>query len=133
MHEPLDLTAWSSLFLGLFTLFTGIGAFRRPQFYREYVQRMSEAATGQLLTAMCEMILGALVYLANPWVPSDLLACYAKFVGGCMIVEALMLAGFCDIYSNFWLKNLSYQPRLWASFAVGNGLLLAVPAILRFS
>jgi hypothetical protein len=76
--------------------------------------------------------IGALIYLTNPWVPADLFACVMKAVGGFLMLEALMVAGFCDIYVHFWLRNLGNLDRRWAWVTVVWGLVLAVPATLRF-
>ena len=133
MHEQMDIPTWSSLLLGLFTLATGLGVMRRPSFSHRLIDELTASAALQQMVAMIEMMLGALVYLANPWVPSDLLACFTKFVGGCMMIEGLVIAVIPDLYANFWLKNFAHQPRLWASFSITIGLVMALPAMFRCS
>lgn len=133
MHEPMDLTAWSSFLLGMFTLFTGIGVMRRPNFSHRLIDELSASASQQQMVALVEMMLGALVYLANPWISSDLLSCFTKFVGGCMMIEGLTIAIIPDLYANFWLKNFAHQPRLWACFSITIGLTMAIPGMLRLS
>jgi hypothetical protein len=132
MHEQMDLTAWSCMLLGLYTTFAGIGALRRPTMWQTMIAEVSGSPALQLTSALLELLVGSLVYLANPWVPGDILACIGKFIGGCMIIEGLAIAAICDIYSTFWLKNLTHQPRGWAIFSVVMGLALTVPAMLRF-
>lgn len=133
MHETMDISTWSSLLLGLFTLATGLGVMRRPAFSRRLVDEVTSSAALQQMMALVEMLLGALVYLANPWIPSDLLACFTKFVGGCMMAEGLVIAVIPDLYANFWLKNFAHQPRLWATFSITIGLIMALPAMFRLS
>ena len=48
-------------------------------------------------------------------------------------IEALMLAGFNDIYSNFFMRNLNHMHRGWAMFAIAQGLALSVAASFRFN
>jgi hypothetical protein len=132
MPEMPDTTAWSCLLLGLYTLFAGVGALRQPSLWGRMIEEVRASPALQLVSALLELVVGSLIYLANPWVPADLLACVAKFIGGCMMIEGLVIAGFCDIYSTFWLNNLAHQNRGWALFAVVMGLALAVPAMFRF-
>ena len=67
-----------------------------------------------------------IVYLANPWLPGDPLACVLKGLGGLMMAEALAILAFCDIYTQFWLKNLGAMHRGWASFTVAMGIALTM-------
>jgi hypothetical protein len=55
-----------------------------------------------------------------------------KGIGGLMILEALMLAGFSDIYTNFFIRNLNHMHRGWSMFAIVQGLVLSGAASLRF-
>ncbi len=132
MQETMDMTAWTSLFLGLYTLMAGIGALRRPGLWRQVIEENNQSPALQQTAAIVEMLAGIAVYLANPWVPADVLSCVVKTIGGLMILEALMLAGFSDIYSNFFMRNLNHMHRGWASFAILQGLALSVAATLRF-
>ena len=133
MQETHDLTAWTALLLGLFTLMAGLGAIRQPGIWRKMVEEITASPTLQLLSGLIEMTLGALVYLANPWMPSDLLACVMKAVGGFMMFEALAVAGFCDIYAHIWLRNLGVLDRRWAVVTALWGLGLTVAAFMRFT
>jgi len=49
-----------------------------------------------------------------------------------MMVEALVLIAFCDLYSGFWLKNLTHMHRRWALFSAAIGLGLIVAGLARF-
>jgi uncharacterized protein YjeT (DUF2065 family) len=132
MDYTFDPTAWSALMLGLLALFAGIGAWRQPGLWTTMVKEISGSPALQLVSAMVELVVGALIYLINPWVPADLLACVMKAIGGFLILEALMVAGFCDLYLHFWLKNLGHLDRRWAAVTMIYGLVLIVPAALRF-
>jgi len=81
---------------------------------------------------MVELLTGAIIYLANPWLPDDLLSCAMKAVGGFMMLEALAITAFCDLYVHMWLKNLGALDRRWAMVTMVFGLALAAPAMLRF-
>ena len=128
----LDFTGWSALLLGLYTLLAGVGALRNPSTWRSLIEEVNRSPALQLLCGLLELLVGALVYLANPWAPVDQLACVMKAIGGIMMLEALVLVGFCDIYSQFWLKNLTHMHRGWALFTVLLGLGLAIAGGFRF-
>lgn len=132
MIDTFDETAWSALLLGLYTLFAGIGALRNPDTWRTMMVEVSGSPSLQLVAGLLELMLGAAVYLANPWIPADILTCVLKSIGGVMMIEALVLIAFCDIYSGFWLKNLTHMHRGWALFSVAIGLGLTGAGFARF-
>lgn len=132
MNAELDFTAWSSLMLGLSATFAGIGALRKPGLWRTMLGEVQASPALQFVCGMLELLIGTLVYLANPWAPADLLACAIKGLGGLMMIEAIAILGFCDIYTQFWLKNLANMHRGWAGFTVAMGIALNVAGALRF-
>lgn len=87
----------------------------------------------QFVCGMMELLIGTLVYLANPWVPADLLSCVMKALAGAMMIEAIAILGFCDIYTQFWLRSLTHMHRGWALTTVAMGLALNVAGALRFN
>ena len=132
MIYTFDATAWSALLLGLYTLFAGIGALRKPDTWRKMLAEVNESVALQLIGGLLEMLLGAAIYLANPWIPADPLTCIMRTIGGVTMIEALVLIAFSDIYSGFWLRNLTNMHRGWALFSVGVGLALTVAGFARF-
>ncbi|MFM6951269.1 MAG: hypothetical protein ACKOW1_09645 [Novosphingobium sp.] len=132
MNDTFDATAWSGLVLGLTALFAGIGALRKPGAWRTMLEEVENSPALQFLCGMLELVVGTMVYLLNPWAPADLLACVMKGMGGLMMIEALVILGFVDIYSQFWLKNLTFMHRGWAMTTSLFGLVLAVLSAARF-
>jgi uncharacterized protein YjeT (DUF2065 family) len=133
MPDTFDATAWSSLIVGLYTLFAGVGALRNPQTWRAMIEEVNQSPALQLVSGLLELMFGTAVYLANPWVPTDVLTCVMKSIGGIMMIEALVLIAFCDIYAGFWLRNLTHMHRGWALFTVLMGLGLTVLGFARFN
>lgn len=129
----IDVTAWSALLLGLSALFAGIGALRRPGLWQQMIAEIERSPALQFVCGMMELVIGALIYLANPWVPADVLACIMKAMAGLMMIEALAILGFCDIYTQFWLRSLGNMHRMWAMATVALGLVLSVAGSLRFN
>ncbi|MBS0475935.1 MAG: hypothetical protein JSR28_12450 [Proteobacteria bacterium] len=130
---PIDVTAWTALLLGLSALFAGIGALRKPGIWRTMIDEVERSPALQFLCGMVELVVGAVVYLGNPWIPADLLSCALKTMGGLMMVEALVILGFCDIYTQFWLRSLGNMQRGWALSTMAVGLALTVVALARFN
>ena len=87
----------------------------------------------QFLCGMMELVIGGVIYLANPWLPGDLLSCVMKTMGGLMMIEALAILGFVDIYTQFWLRSLTHMHRGWALSTVALGLVLTALGGLHFS
>lgn len=132
MHATTDLTAWTATLLGLYMLFAGIGALRNASAWRTMIEEIAKSPALQLLAGLLELMVGALVYLANPWVPADLLACVLKAVGGMMMIEALAIAGFADIYTQFTLRTINHLHRAWAGVIIVVGLATATVGMVRF-
>lgn len=133
MNLTFDATAWSGLLLGLTALFAGIGALRKPGAWRTMIDEVEKSPALQFVCGMLELLIGALVYLANPWLPADLMSCVLKSVGGLMMFEALAILGFVDIYTQFWLRTLSHMHRGWAMTTCAIGLVLTAMALARFN
>lgn len=133
MGITFDATAWSATMLGLAALSAGIGALRKPGVWRTMLEEVERSPALQFVCGMLELLVGTLVYLANPWIPADLLACAAKALGGLMVFEALAILGFVDIYSQFWLRTLTHMHRGWALTTSALGLALTVLGLARFN
>ena len=133
MSLSLDLTAWSAVLGGIYLLFMGIGALRNPTAWHRMVEEIAASPALQLVAGLLEFLVGALVYLANPWVPADILSCVLKAVGGLFMIEAMMITAFCDIYTQFWLRNLQHMSRGWSLFVAVAGIALIVAGQMRFS
>jgi len=131
--QSVNVTAWSALLLGLTALFAGIGALRKPGAWRTMLEEVENSPALQFLCGMLELVVGAVIYLANPWLPGDILSCVLKAMGGMMMAEALMILGFVDIYSQFWLRSLTHMHRGWALSTMVLGLVLAVAGALQMA
>ena len=133
MPLPFDPTAWSAMLLGLTALFAGIGALRKPGAWRVMLDEVERSPALQFLCGLMELVIGTVVYLSNPWVPADLLSGALKVLGGVMMVEALMILGFVDIYTQFWLRSLTFMHKGWALSTMALGLVLTVLGSLRLT
>ena len=133
MQDMGDPTAWSSLLLGLAALAAGSGALRKPGVWQTMIGEVEGSPALTFLSGMLELVVGAAVYLANPWAPADLLTCLLKSLGGLMMVEALAILFACDLYSQMWLRSLGNFHRGWAGTTTALGLALTLIGMARFT
>lgn len=129
--DLLSPTGWTALLLGLFLVSAASGALRNPGVWQTMVREFEGSPALQLTASLVELLTGAVVFFANPWIPSDILACIMKALGGVMMIEAVVVAGFSDLYFHFWLKNLAALNRGWALVTLIGGGALTVAAMLR--
>ena len=127
-----DVTGWTALLVGLFTLAAAIGAFRKPGVWQKMVKEIETSPALQLVSAFLELVVGTAIYLLNPWVPEDILTCVMKTIGALMVFEALAVMAFSDLYFHFWLRNLAHLNRMWVTVSALAGLALTAGALARF-
>jgi hypothetical protein len=135
MNEMPDLTlapAWTALFLGSFALFAGIGELRQPGHWQKMLSEMAASPALLVITALLELFLGAVIYIANPWASADWLSSAMSVLGGLMIIEALVVLAFSDLYMAFWLRRFGPFSKLWALLSIVLGLALIAIGIVRF-
>ncbi|NBC37547.1 hypothetical protein GTZ99_13410 [Novosphingobium sp. FSY-8] len=131
MQEIWDPTAWSSLLLGLAALAAGSGALRKPGVWQTMIGEVEASPALQFVCGMLELVVGALVYLSNPWIPADPLTCILKSLGGAMMIEALAIVAACDLYTQMWLKSLGNFHKGWAGITTTLGLALTIAGMAR--
>ena len=124
--------AWTALFLGLFALFAGIGELRQGGHWQKLLEEMSASPALQLITALLELFLGAAIYIVNPWASADWLSSAMSVLGGLMIIEALVVLAFSDVYMAFWLRRFGPLSKLWAWLSIAFGLALTAAGIAHF-
>lgn len=133
MGEMFNATGWTALLAGLFTISAAVGALRKPGIWQKLVQEVEESPALQMVSGLLELFAGATIYLLNAWAPADIPACLMKTMGGLMMLEALAVVGFSDIYFHFWLKNLAHMHKGWASVTLVIGVALTVLGMVRLA
>ena len=126
-----DISAWTSLLLGIFALAACVNEFRQPGFWRRIIQEIMASPATQFIVGIIELLVGAAVFLLNPWVPQDWLSCLMKIIGGLMILEALVMLALADIYLGFWDRHLGANMRAWTVVALLIGVWLTAAGIHR--
>jgi len=129
----IDFTAWTAMLLGLFAVSASIGALRKPGVWQTLIKQVEASPALQMISGVAELAAGAAIYLVNPWDPSDLLTIAMRVIGGIMMLEALVVVGFSDLYFHFWLRNLAAFQRGWAFVSLAAGLALTVAGAFHLS
>ena len=133
MPHVIDATGWSGFLLGLAALAAGIGALRKPGIWRTMIEEVVGSPALQFVCGMLELLVGGIVYLANPMSATDVLASAIRVIGGFMMAEALVILAFVDVYTQAWLRNLANMHRGWAAFTVVIGLALTIASGYHFT
>ncbi|WP_395328018.1 hypothetical protein WBP06_12280 [Novosphingobium sp. BL-8H] len=132
MNDLVLMPDWSGLFLGLFALFAGIGELRKPGHWQRMMDEITRSPALQVITALIELFVGAIVYIVNPWSSPGWLAHVMSVLGALMCIEALLILAFSDRYLPILARRLGVMARVWAIVSVAFGLILIVLALPGF-
>jgi hypothetical protein len=131
MANAITITGWITLFFGLYAIAAGVGEWRRPGFWERMLWEMQRSHALQFMVGFFCLILGAAVYLVNPWRPADWLAILISVLGGWIAVEGLALLAFGERFLGIAGGLMRGNNRIWAALSVLIGLAMAVIGYLR--
>ncbi len=126
-----NITGWITFFIGLYAVAAGVGEFRRPGFLAKMVKDIRESSALQFLTGMVTLVLGATIYLVNPWNPGDLLSILITVLGAWIFLEGALILAVGDLFLGFASKLMSGASRLWAGVSIVIGLCALFAALVR--
>jgi len=136
MGNAANITGWITFFVGLYALAAGIGEFRRPGFWAKMVSELRASSALQFLTGMVTLTIGAVIYLVNPYNPSDWLSILITVMGAFMFLEGMAIFAFGDWFLRFAARMMGSKRddgslRIWAGFSVFIGLAAMFVAFVR--
>ena len=126
-----NISGWIMLFFGLYALAAGIGEFRRPGFWGRMVNEVRASSALQFFTGIFTLVLGAVIYLVNPWNPADLLSILVTVLGGWIVVEGLLILAAGDWFLQFAGKLMGSANRIWAGLSIVLGIAAIFVALVR--
>lgn len=126
-----NITGWITFFFGLYAVAAGTGEFRQPGFWAKMVQETRDSRALQFLTGMFTLLLGATVYLVNPWDPGDMLAILITVLGAWIFIEGALILAAGDWFLKFAGKLMGAASRLWAGLSIAIGLAAIFAALVR--
>lgn len=126
-----DITGWIILFTGLYSVAAGLGEYRRPGFWAKMVREVRRSNAIQFLVGLITLTLGAVIYLANPFDPTDWLSILITVLGGWIIIEGLLFLAVPDLFLGFVEKMMNGVNRIWAALSIILGLLAIFAGLVR--
>ena len=131
MAEAHNIPAWILLFFGIYALAASLGEFRQPGFWKSMIDDFEKVPALRFLTGIFCIVLGAAIYLANPWIPGDWMSVVVTIVGGWVVVEGVMFLAFGDKFIKLSAVMMGGGMRIWAIVGAVGGAAMIVAALLR--
>lgn len=132
MASAATITAWITLFTGLYALAASLAELRQPGSWAAMLDEFEKREGLRFLTGLFLLALGAAVYLVNPWNPADWLSVAVTIMGAGMVVEGMVMLAFGRAYLHFFNRYLGGVNRVWALLGAGFGIVAICLAALRF-
>ena len=123
--------AWVLLFMGIYALAAAIGELRAPGFWARMVGELNQSRALQFLTGLLCIVLGAAIYLTNPWSPSDWMSVVVALLGGWIVIEGALILAFGDLFMKFAARLMGAASMLWAGLSALIGVAAIIAALLR--
>ena len=131
MATSASIPAWIALFVGLYALAAGVGELRAPNTWWTMLKEFERSPALRFLTGLLVLVLGAAIYLVNPWRPGDWLAITVSAVGGLAVAEGLLILAAGERFLHFARALLGRAGRAWAALAALLGIAAIVVALAR--
>lgn len=131
MAETATIPAWILLFFGIYALAASLGEFRQPGFWKSMIDDFEKVPALRFLTGIVCLVLGAAIYLTNPWVPGDWLSVVVTVIGGWVVVEGVMFLAFGDKFIKLSALMMGGGMRIWAIVGAVMGAAMVVFALTR--
>ena len=126
-----NITGWIVFFTGLYAVAAGLGEYRRPGFWARMVREVRRSNAIQFLIGLITLTLGAVIYLANPFDPSDWLSILITVLGGWIIIEGLLFLAVPDLFLGFVQNMMNGANRIWAALSIILGLAAIFAGLVR--
>ena len=126
-----NVTGWITLFFGLYGLAAGVGEYRKPGFWLNMVREVRASSALQFLTGLVTLAFGAVIYLANPFDPTDWLSILITVIGGWIVVEGLLILAAGDWFMGFASRLMAAASRVWTILSIIISLAAIFAGFLR--
>ena len=131
MGNAANITGWITFFIGLYSVAAGVGEFRRPGFWASMVGDLRASNAIQFLTGMVTIVIGATIYLVNPYNPADVHSILITVIGAFIFLEGAAILAFGDLFLKFSAKLMSQGNRIWAGCSIAIGVIAMFVALVR--
>tara|TARA_A100001391_G_scaffold83275_2_gene54494 strand:+ start:2185 stop:2586 length:402 start_codon:yes stop_codon:yes gene_type:complete len=131
MAQFTDLSGGLAFFAGLFALALGFAELRVRGFYLELLSEWEHAPGLRFLTGVVFVLVGAAIYLANPWQVGDPLAMVVTALGGAIVAAGLAFVAVGERMMALARRLVGVRGRGWAYALVACGVLLVAATYAR--
>jgi len=121
MASLASVTGWILLVLGIYSVGAAIGELRRPGGWARMMWELEQSNALRFLTGFLVLILGAALYLVNPYNSDDWQSILVTVLGAWMMIEGFAFLAFPD-----WMMKIARQfmssgapVYAWISLALG--------------
>ena len=126
------ITAWILLIIGLYALAASIGELRKPGTWARMMWEIERSKALQFLTGIIVLVLGAAVYLVNPYNPADWASILVTAIGGLMMLEGIAFLAFPDWMMRFARLFMGGGSKLYAGVSLIIGFALLFTSYVCF-
>ena len=131
MAQFTDLPGGLAFFAGLFALALGFAELRVRGFYLELLSEWEHAPGLRFLTGVVFVLVGAAIYLANPWQVGDPLAMFVTVLGGAIVAAGLAFVAVGERMMALARRLVGVRGRGWAYALVACGVVLIAATYAR--
>lgn len=131
MGNAANITGWITFFVGLYAFAAGIGELRRPGFWAGMVREVRASSAIQFLTGMVTIVVGAAIYLTNPYNPQDILSILITVMGAFIFLEGAAILAFGDWFLGMAGKMMNAGNKIWAGVSILIGIGAIFVALVR--
>lgn len=131
MAQTSQISAWIALFLGLYLLAAAVGELRSANGWWMMLKEFERSPALRFLTGVIALVLGATIYLVNPWRPDDWLSIVVSVLGGLAIAEGLLIMAAGERFVHLARALLGRAGGVWAGLTALSGAALTLIGMIR--
>ena len=131
MAQTDQLAEWIALFFGFYWLAAAVGELRSPNGWWIMLKEFERNPALRLVVGLVMLVLGAAIYLVNPWRPDDWLAVAVSVLGGLHVAQGLLILASGERYLHSARALIGRGGRAWAGIAALAGIALILVALSR--
>ncbi|WP_284126253.1 hypothetical protein [Parerythrobacter aestuarii] len=133
MATAADTSAWIAFFVGLYVLAACVAELRSPGSWARLVEGLGASPALCFVTGAFTFMLGAAIYLVNPWNPGDWLSVLVTVIGGLAVAKGLFFITAPDRMLGLGRKVLGGKTGLIAGLDALLGAALLFAALSRLN
>lgn len=132
MADTNNITAWILLILSIYAIAASIGELTKPGSWARMIWELDQSPALRFLTGIFVLVLGAAVYLVNPYDSSDWASILVTVMGGLMMLEGIAFLAFPDWMMKLCRALMGQSSKLYALFSLALGIAFLFVSYVSF-